>query len=355
MARIRDYGRSPGTLPCGPMNAITDVQGVLVGHVTKISGGDVRTGVTAILPHDGNLYFERVPAGIAIANGHGKMAGATQVKELGELETPIVLVNTLSVGRAMEAVVDWTLQQPGCEKVCSVNPFIGETNDSPLNNIRQRGIEASDVLSAIETATTGPVEMGAVGAGTGTMAFGLKAGIGSSSRVVSIGEEYFTIGALVQANFGGFLTMDGVRIGKADTSDAREETNENDGSIVIVLATDAPLSDRNLERLAKRAFAGLAVTGSSFENGSGDYSIAFSVHPNCRRQFGEKEPRLLMELPNNSISPLFRAAIEATEEAIYDSLLAAQSMTSFDTVQQCDVCARSIADRVDTFLSEDDI
>jgi len=346
MPRLRDLGRRPGILPVGALNAITDVAGVTVGQVTRVADPATRTGVTAILPHPGNLYLERVPAGLAVANGHGKLAGATQLAELGEIETPVVLVNTLSVGRAVEAVVDWTLSQPGCERVRSVNALVGETNDSPLNDIRSRGISQEDVLRAIEDAHTGPVAMGAVGAGTGTMAFGYKAGIGSSSRVT---EDDYTVGVLVQANFGGVLELDGIPIGRPGGEGARRsaETDnaeaDSQGSIMIVVATDAPLSDRNLTRLAWRAIAGLARTGSSFENGSGDYAIAFSAHPDCRRSARSRRPRKSLELANNSMSPLFRAAIEATEEAIYDSLLMAETMESTDTATGRRIVAESAA------------
>jgi len=339
MPRLRDLGRCPGVLPAGALNSITDVDGVAVGQVTRIADPATRTGVTAVLPHPGNPYLERVPAGLAVANGHGKLAGATQLLELGELETPIVLVNTLSVGRAVEAVIDWTLHRPGCERVRSVNALVGETNDSPLNDIRTRGISQQDVLRAIETAGTGSVDLGAVGAGTGTMAFGYKAGIGSSSRVTDAG---YTVGVLVQANFGGILELDGIRVARsAGDAGPRSADTENQGSIMIVVATDAPLSDRNLTRLAWRAIAGLARTGSSFENGSGDYAIAFSVNQDCRRSARSRRPRRTADLPNNSMSPLFRAAIEATEEAIYDSLLMAEPMQSTDPATGRTIVAES--------------
>ncbi len=341
MPRLRDLGRCPGVLPAGALNSITDVNGVAVGQVSRIADPAMRTGVTAVLPHPGNSYLDRVPAGLAVANGHGKLAGATQLVELGELETPIVLVNTLSVGRAVEAVVDWTLRQPGCERVRSVNALVGETNDSPLNDIRSRGLSQEDVLRAIETADTGPVTMGAVGAGTGTMAFGYKAGIGSSSRVTDAG---YTVGVLVQANFGGVLALDGIPIGRSgEDADPRSTETDNQGSIMIIAATDAPLSDRNLTRLAWRAIAGLARTGSSFENGSGDYAIAFSVNQDCRRSARSRRPRETVDLPNNSMSPLFRAAIEATEEAIYDSLLMAETMHSTDPATGRTIVAESAA------------
>ena len=326
--RARDLGLRPGQFAPGPLNAITDVAGVLVGHVTRIEGEAVRTGVTAIRPHGGNLFRERVPAGLAVMNGFGKLAGATQLQELGELETPIVLTNTLAVGRAMEAVADWTLAQPGNEDVRSVNPVIGETNDGRLNDIRSRGITAADVLAALERATTGPVAEGSVGAGTGTMAFGWKGGIGTASRLLPAPLGGFILGALVQSNYGGALMMDGIPIGRelnrfylrehADRGDA-------DGSVMVVIATDAPLSDRNLSRLAWRAMAGLARTGAAFSDGSGDYGIAFATHPEVRR--GRTH---IADWPNERMSPLFVAAAEAVEEAVLNSLLMATTIESRD-------------------------
>ncbi len=279
-------------------------------------GESTRTGVTAVLPHAGNVFQDKVPAALAVANGFGKLAGATQIQELGEIETPIVLTNTLSVGRAIEAVVDWTLRQPGNERVKSVNAVVGETNDGTLNDIRQRGVRGDHVLAAIEQARGGPVEEGAVGAGTGTIAFGFKGGIGTSSRKVSVQTQRYTIGVLVQTNFGGMLQLERARV---------------DGSIMIIIATDAPLSDRNLERLARRSFAGLARTGAAFSNGSGDYAIAFSTARDVRRTPTVRSTLTkVSELPNDSMSPLFVAVADATEEAIYNSLLMATSMSSVD-------------------------
>jgi D-aminopeptidase len=326
--RARDIGLRPGQFAPGPLNAITDVAGVLVGQETRIEGEGVRTGVTAIRPHGGNLFAERVPAGLAVINGFGKLAGATQVQELGELESPVVLVNTLAVGRAMEAVVDWTLAKNPDAR--SVNAVVGETNDGRLNDIRARGITGADVLAALDGATGGPVAEGSVGAGTGTMAFGWKGGIGTSSRVLPAALGGFSIGVLVQSNYGGALLMDGVPVGRmlgrfylrehADKGDA-------DGSVMVVIATDAPLSDRNLSRLALRAMAGLARTGAAFSDGSGDYAIAFSTHPGVRRPVAGG---MLPDWPNERMSPLFVAAAEAVEEAVLNSLLQATTIESRD-------------------------
>jgi D-aminopeptidase len=284
--RFRDLGIIPGVIPTGPENAITDVAGVRVGHVTLIEGDDVRTGVTAILPHAANLYQERVPAGIAVGNGYGKLAGFTQVMEMGEMETPLLLTNTLAVAQAVDALVDWTLAQPGNQEVMSVNALVGETNDSHLNNIRRRPVTPDHARQAIEAAREGPVPEGCVGAGTGTMAFGWKGGIGTSSRRLPEALGGYSVGALVQSNFGGVLQMAGLPVGQAlgyDYLKDELETRSADGSIMIVLATDAPLSDRNLTRLARRGLAGLARTGASMSDGSGDYVIAFSTHTGVGR------------------------------------------------------------------------
>ncbi len=335
--RIRDIGINPGVIAPGPLNAITDVAGVRVGHVTRIEGESTRTGVTAILPHAGNLFAERVPAGLAVGNGHGKLAGATQLVELGEIETPIVLVNTLAVGRAVEAVVDWTLAQPGNDQVRSVNAVVAETNDGMLNDIRNRGLTGKDVVSAIESATGGPVHEGSIGAGTGTVAFDWKGGIGTSSRVLPASLGGWTVGALVQANHGGVLQIDGRPVGKAlgryHLKDAID-TGSADGSIIVIVATDAPLSDRNLTRLARRAMFGVARTGSTFANGSGDYAIAFSVHPGVRRTATSRVGVVAVdEMGNDAVSPLFAAVIEATEEAIYNALIAATPIDSLDVLR----------------------
>jgi D-aminopeptidase len=318
----------------GRRNAITDVDGVRVGQVTLIEGDDVRTGATAILPHGKNLLQERVPAGLAVANGHGKMIGATQIAELGEIETPIVLTNTLAVPRAAEAILDWTLSRPGNGKAVSVNPVVGETNDGKLNAIEKRSLTVERFLGAIEIASTGPVKEGCVGAGTGTVTMGWKAGIGTSSRVLSEGLGGHTIGVLVQSNFPGSLRVFGAPIGRLlgrQSGEEQRNTADDADSIMIVVATDAPLSDRNLTRLARRAFAGLARTGASFANGSGDYAIAFSTAESVRRTAGLRAGKATTrELPNELVSPLFEAVIETTEEAIYNSLFAATTMSGRD-------------------------
>ena len=331
--RIRQLGISPGVLPVGTWNAITDVSGVKVGHVTLIEGEDIRTGVTAILPHDGNLFQEKVPAGVIVGNGFGKLAGSTQVDELGEMETPILLTNTLSVPRAAEAVIDWTLAQKGNEDVRSVNPIVGETNDGILNDIRKMAVTKEHAIKAMEIASSGPVAEGCVGAGTGTVCFGWKGGIGTSSRVLPEKLGGYTIGALVQTNFGGVLQIKGIPIGKHIGQYYLKEDLEDvfaDGSIMIVLTTDAPLSDRNLKRFARRALAGMAQTGASMSNGSGDYVLAFSTAQEVRRT-PERRNNVWAypEVPNDLVSPLFQAAIEATEEAIYNSLCMAETMSGF--------------------------
>ncbi|HEY8484303.1 MAG TPA: P1 family peptidase [Longimicrobiales bacterium] len=333
--RARDVGVVVGILPPGPLNAITDVPGVRVGQVTVVEGDRVRTGVTAILPHGGNLFRERVPAAIHVGNGFGKLLGATQVQELGELETPILLTCTLCVWKAADAMVEWLLRQPGMEEVRSINPVVGETNDGFLNDIRARPIRAEHVIRALGSASDGPVEEGAVGAGTGTVAFGWKGGIGTSSRRLPASLGGYTVGVLVQTNYGGVLTINGAPVGRElgryafqreleAAAGEREDAvpDSADGSIMIVVATDAPLGSRNLERLARRALVGLARTGSSMSNGSGDYVIAFSTAEAVRRRAGEPL-RTVRELPDEAMSPLFQAVAEATEEAIYNSLFRA--------------------------------
>lgn len=304
MPRARDLGLTIGRYPPGPLNAITDVDGIRVGHVTLIEGARTRTGATAILPHGGNLFRDRVAAGISVLNGFGKFAGLSQVQELGELETPILLTNTLAVGRALEALVAHTLALPGNETVTSVNAVVGETNDSRLNDIRAARPTVAEMRAALAVAQPGPVAEGAVGAGTGCVSFGLKGGIGTASRLVGP----YRLGVLVQANFGGTLKVAGRDL---PTSEA-----DADGSIVIVLATDAPLSSRNLTRLSARSFAGLARVGSALSNGSGDYALAFATARG--------------DLPNSDCDPLFEAAIEATEEAILNALLMAGDMEGWD-------------------------
>jgi len=330
--RARELGIKPSILQTGKWNAITDVQSIKVGQVTLIEGDDIRTGVTVILPHDGNMFQGKVPAGIVVGNGFGKLMGFTQVNELGEIETPIVLTNTLSVPVAAEALIEWTLGQKGNEEVRSVNPVVGETNDGWLNDIRKRAVTKKSVLEAIYVAESGPIKEGCVGAGTGTICFGWKGGIGTSSRVLPESLGGYMVGALVQSNFGGVLQMDGIPVGKElgqfYLKDEMEEVA--DGSIMIVLATNAPLSDRNLKRLAKRGLAGLARTGASMSNGSGDYVIAFSTNEDVRRT-AELRNKIWAypEVPNDLTSPLFEAAIEATEEAIYNSLCMAETMTGY--------------------------
>ena len=326
--RAREAGVIVGSLATGPLNAITDVAAVRIGHTTIIEGDSIRTGVSAILPHGGNVFLERVPAAIFVGNGFGKLVGVTQVKELGELETPILLTGTLSVWKAADAMVAWLLAQPGMEDVRSINPVVGETNDGFLNDIRARPIRPEHVTSALENARSGAVEEGAVGAGTGTVAFGWKGGIGTRSRRLAKAQGGCTVGVLVQSNFGGDLTINGVRVGRELAKQKQAGSNSGDGSIMIVVATDAPLSSRNLERLAARAIVGLAGTGSRMSNGSGDYVIAFSTAPECRRRRGEMVHNF-SEMANDSMSPLFQAVAEATEEAIYNSLFRATTVKGF--------------------------
>jgi len=329
--RAREIGIAPGVLAPGPLNAITDVAGVRVGQVTLTDAeAAIRTGVTAILPHGGDLYADKVPAALAVGNGYGKLMGATQIRELGEIETPIVLTNTLAVPRAADGILDWSLALPGHEDIRSLNMVVGETNDSRLNDIRARIVMPEHAVEAIETASDGPVAEGNVGAGNGTVTFGWKGGIGTSSRRLPDSLGGWTLGVLVQTNYGGILQMDGLPVGEElgqfYLSDHVAD-DRADGSIMIVLATDAPLSDRNLERLARRTFAGLARTGASITNGSGDYAIAFSTHPDVRRTPERRSDVATMaDLPNSQMSPLFQAAIEATEEAIYNALLMAEDI-----------------------------
>lgn len=363
--RARELGILVGVFPPGTHNAITDVDGVRVGQVTVWEGEGVRTGVTAILPHGGNAFQERVPAAVVVGNGFGKLLGVTQVKELGEMETPILLTCTLCVWRAADAMVEWLLEQEGMGGVGSINPLVGETNDGGLNDIRSRPVRPEHVREALETASPGPVEEGAVGAGTGTQSFGWKGGIGTSSRVLPEALGGYTLGVLVQSNYGGILTMNGAPVGRElgrysfqryveggasaggqgtgsssaaagiaaplwtaepDLDDGRGLPDADGGSIMMVVATDAPLSARNLERLAARALLGLGRTGSSGGNGSGDYVLAFSTAPEVRRT-STRGPRQVLDLPNDEMSGLFQAAIEATEEAIYNSLLKATDVT----------------------------
>jgi D-aminopeptidase len=310
--RARDIGVAPGILPPGPLNAITDVAGVRVGQTTVVKGENVRTGVTVVLPHGGNLFREKVPAAVFVGNGFGKLMGVTQVRELGEIESPIALTSTLNVPRVADALIDWLLALPGNEDVRSINVVVGETNDGQLNDIRGRHVGREEVFAALKNASGGPVEEGSVGAGTGTIAFGWKGGIGTSSRRLPAKLGGWTVGVLVQTNYGGILTIDGVPVGRAlGKYYLKNELENADGSIMIVIATDAPVDARNLERMGARAMAGLARTGAAMTNGSGDYAIAFSTH------------RGPATMKNDEMSPLFLATIEATEEAIYNSLFKA--------------------------------
>lgn len=348
--RAREAGVIVGILPPGPLNSITDVNGVLVGHVTIVRGDNVRTGVTAILPHAGNLFREKVPGAVFIGNAFGKLAGSTQVNELGEIETPIMLTSTLNVPRVADALMDYLLALPGNEDVQSINPLVGETNDGYLNDIRGRYVGRDDVFGAIKSARGGLVEEGGVGAGTGTVAFGFKGGIGTSSRKLPPPLGGYTVGVLVQSNFGGILTINGAPVGRElgkyylkeqlSSKDFRLCKPGNtdlglchsaDGSIIIVIATDAPIDHRNLQRLAARAMMGLARTGAAGSNGSGDYAIAFSTAPELRilaaaNNRNSKGPNITL-LSNEAMSPLFLAVIEATEEAIYNSLFQATTTT----------------------------
>ncbi len=337
-----------GILPTGPLNSITDVSGVMVGHTTIMRGDNVRTGVTAILPHNGNVFRDKVPGAVFVGNGFGKLVGSTQVDELGEIETPVLLTSTLSVPRVGDYLIDYMLSLPGNEEVQSVNPLVAETNDGYLNDIRGRHITRDDVLAAIKNARAGAVEEGSIGAGTGTVAFGFKGGIGTSSRALPKSLGGFTIGVLVQTNFGGVLTINGAPVGRelgryylkrelegtSSLSKANAEAmrkNEADGSVIIVIATDAPVDAHNLKRMAARAMMGLARTGASGSNGSGDYAIAFSSASDVRIRIASSGecnvPRTVKTLSNDSLSPLFLAVIEATEEAIYNSLFRATTIT----------------------------
>ena len=331
--RARDLGLAPGVFAPGPFNAITDVKGVKVGHTTIIEGDGVRTGVTAILPHGGNLFQEKVAGAVFVGNAFGKLAGSTQVLELGQIETPIVLTNTLSVGTGVEGVVAYTLAQPGNEQVRSVNAVVGETNDGGLNDIRGFHVTRDHVIAAIRAAADGPVAEGAVGAGTGTQCYGWKGGIGTSSRVLPPRYGGYTLGVLVQTNFGGILTMGGAPVGKELGRYSYAPTNapgpedRGDGSCMIVVATDAPVDARDLRRIAARAVFGLARTGSAYGNGSGDFAIAFSSSPEMRyRETETNRARAILTL--DAVSPLFEAVLEATEEAVYNSLLQATPITS---------------------------
>jgi D-aminopeptidase len=328
--RAREAGITFGILPTGPLNAITDVAGVKVGQVTIVEGDNIRTGVTAILPHGGNLYQDKVPAGFAVGNAYGKFMGSTQIEELGEIETPVLLTNTLNVPEAAAGAIEWTLKQPGNEQLRSVNAVVGETNDGTLNDIRARRVRPADAVAAIEAAKSGPVQEGAVGAGTGTIAFGWKGGIGTSSRKLPASLGGWTVGVLVQTNYGGVLQVAGVPVGQAlGQYFLKDELSKasGDGSCIVVIATDAPLSDRNLERLAHRGLLGIARTGSPMTNGSGEYAVAFSTSAAVRRTPERRaHASAVVDLPNEQMSPLFEAAVEAAEEAAINSLFAATPM-----------------------------
>ena len=330
--RARDWGITIGVMKPGPLNSITDVVGVRVGQTTIVRGDSVRTGVTAILPHPGNIFQQKVPAGFFVGNGFGKLSGTTQLAELGTLETPVILTNTLNVPTGMEAVIEYTLKQPGNERVQSVNAVVGETNDGRLNDIRGRHVRREDVLNAIKNAKTGPVDEGSVGAGTGTVCFGFKGGIGTASRKLPPSLGGYTVGVIVQTNFGGVLTIDGVPVGEELNKYYLQEQlrAKEDGSCMIVVATDAPLDSRNLNRLAKRAFMGLARTGGIAHHGSGDYVIAFSTDSTLRvAHQPDGNIKTVSILHDNSVSPLFLAAIESTEEAIINSLFMSQGSSGF--------------------------
>ncbi len=328
--RARDIGLAPGVFAHGELNAITDVAGVRVGHKTLIEGDSVRTGVTAILPGSWNLFQEKVPGAVFVGNAFGKLAGSTQVEELGTIEAPIILTNTLSVAAGIEGVIAWTLAQPGNERVVSVNAVVGETNDGGLNDIRGMHVRREHVLEAIGSAKGGPVPEGSVGAGTGTQCYGWKGGIGTASRIAGPRYGGYTVGVLVQTNFGGILTMGGAPVGRelGRVPFAVPEAGRGDGSCMIVVATDAPLTPRDLRRLAARAVFGLARTGSSYSNGSGDFAIAFSTAQGMRVRHGSTALVRYEALPTDALSPLFEMALEATEEAVYNSLLQATTVKS---------------------------
>ena len=337
--RAREIGLAPGVFSPGPSNAITDVKGVSVGHSTIIQGDHIRTGVTVVVPHQGNVFQDKVPGAVFVGNAFGKLAGSTQVDELGTIETPIGLTNTLGVGAVMDGLVRWTLDQAGNDTVRSVNALVGETNDSGLNDIRGQHVRPQHALDALKSATTGPVQEGSIGAGTGTQAFGWKGGIGTSSRLLDVRYGGYTVGVIVQANYGGVLMMDGAPVGKMlgrysyrppgqQAGAPTENDRYGDGSCMIVVATDAPIDARDLKRLAARAVYGLARTGSSYSNGSGDFAIAFSTAADLRIKFGSSAAMSRTLLPTDGVSPLFQAALEATEEAVYNALLKATTMTS---------------------------
>jgi D-aminopeptidase len=333
--RARDIGLVVGIFPTGPLNAITDVDGVRVGHATRIEGDDIRTGVTAIIPAPGNLYTHPVPAWVHVGNGYGKLVGETQIREFGEIETPILLTCTLCVWSAANALKEWVYEQPGMGEH-TVNPVVGETNDAKVNNMWADPIRHNEVFTALGSASSGPVAEGSVGAGTGTQAFAWKGGIGTSSRELPESLGGYTVGVLVQTNYGGVLTMNGAPVGRElgnysyrdNLEPAATDAHPDDGSIMMVVATDAPLNARSLDRMAMRAIMGLARTGSFASNGSGDYVIAFSTHPDVRRPRSSEASIVAPSLANESMSPLFAATAEATEEAIYNAILKATTVQS---------------------------
>ena len=326
--RLSDYGIKIGIYEIGKYNSITDVEGVKVGHFSLFKNDNIRTGVTAVLPYTGNIFMNKVPAAIYIANGFGKLTGYTQVEELGVIETPIILTNTLSVPTAADALIDYVLSIDDNRKyVRSINPVVGETNDGSLNDIQGRYLTKENVIAAINNATSGPVEEGSIGAGTGTVCFGYKGGIGTSSRVLPKERGGYTVGVLVQTNFGGNLTIAGIPVGEKLKND--KELNSGDGSCMIIVATDAPITSRNLKRLAKRAIFGVARTGGHCSNGSGEYVVAFSTAKDLRIPYYSSENDFLenKELRNDKMTPLFEAVIEATEEAILNSLFMSKTVT----------------------------
>jgi D-aminopeptidase len=327
--RARDWGLPVGTLQPGPSNSITDVAGVRVGHLSLIEGDRTRTGVTVISPHEGNPFQSRVPAGFAAGNGYGKFAGTTQIEELGEIETPIALTNTLSVPEAAAGLIEWTLQQVGNERVRSINAVVGEVNDAKVNAIRERAVRPGHVLQAIAHSST-TVEEGSVGAGVGGQLFGWKGGIGTSSRRLTEKSATYMLGALVQTNYGGVLSVLGAPVGVelADPRKSPRDEGSADGSVIVILATDAPLSAGSLTRLARRAFLGLGRTGSTMSNGSGEYALAFTINAAVRRKAGATGVAARQELENSSLSSLFQAAVEATEEAVLNALLKATTIES---------------------------
>lgn len=332
--RARDLGISIGILPTGKWNAITDVEGVKVGHVSVIQGDSVRTGVTAIIPHDGNIFQDKVPAAVYVGNGFGKLMGISQIRELGNIETPILLTNTLNAPKVADALIDYMINLPGNEKVRSVNPVVGETNDGGLNDIRGRHVHKEHVFQSLKEAKTGPVAEGNVGAGVGTEALGFKGGIGTASRKLPPSKGGYTVGVLVQSNFGGVLQINGAPVGRELHNFymmEKKEPHKVDGSCMIIIATDAPLSPRNLERLAKRSYIAFGNVGSFSSNGSGDYSIAFSTHPACRVPYNGKTIEMeVKDVHNDEMSALFMAVWEATEEALLNSLFMAEDMTGIN-------------------------